>query len=236
MMRQFKMFLTCGLLAAGGAVSAQVEITETPFSPYGVTNEGVIVGTTTANAPFYLWFPETGEMREIGGVSAGNGIGGNANISDDGKWISAALYDSLLMPQAWDTIQFPGEEILFTDLIFLQGLDYGLAAGKIPGKDTVVMKSTVSGGLNWSSMEGNFAFSEHKGGFNVVAGLTYMGAAGGDNGALYMGSVSGSWRSIDSVPDMEVAAYRAVDFIEQMPSRDLLLGSWPTAVLSFGGL
>ena len=48
-----------------------------------VSNNGVVAGSSTASAEYFIWTPAGGHQI-IGGVSAGNGAGGQADI--DYQW------------------------------------------------------------------------------------------------------------------------------------------------------
>lgn len=86
-MKHGKKFLLLGFLAVSGTGFAQLEVTDRKFSTQGVTNEGLVVGTTDQMSSYYLWNPDEGDMFMIGGVSAGNGIGGvPASPMTGGKW------------------------------------------------------------------------------------------------------------------------------------------------------
>lgn len=76
-------------MAAGMILTAQAEerawyISVPKTSATSVTNEGLAVFSGDQNTPFNIWNPRTGEVKEIGGISAGQGIGGCAAFSLDG--------------------------------------------------------------------------------------------------------------------------------------------------------
>ena len=58
------------------------------FNLTGVSNEGKMVGYTAFTMSYYIWTPESGDMQNIGGVGAGQGFGGQAKFSNDGKFLS----------------------------------------------------------------------------------------------------------------------------------------------------
>jgi len=57
-----------------------------------VSNTGVVAGSSTASVEYFIWTPDGGHQI-IGGVSAGNGAGGQAGISADGTIVSATMAD-----------------------------------------------------------------------------------------------------------------------------------------------
>lgn len=58
------------------------------FNLTGVSNEGKMVGYTAFTMSYYIWTPESGDLQNIGGVGAGQGFGGQAKFSNDGKFLS----------------------------------------------------------------------------------------------------------------------------------------------------
>lgn len=100
-MKKKLLFIAVGLLMTC-AVSAQLYITNETLNFNSVTNDGIAVGSPGQNQPFYLWNPFSGEYTLIGGVSAGNGVGGVARFSDDGKMLAASMHsDSLQVNTQW---------------------------------------------------------------------------------------------------------------------------------------
>lgn len=225
-----KLLLMAGFALAVLPSQGQLEITE-DLGTYDVTNEGLVVGAPTAwNSPYYLWNPGTGELTEIGGVSAGEGIGGVARFTDDGKKVAAVMLDSITLPLVWDTATFDAG-ILITDMLFPYTSFMGVAVGKIPGVDTVVLKQSSNGSV-WRSYEERFLeygrLSGNKGGLECVAVIDDgdLCIVGGENGALYYGNLGGgSWNPIPGIPDSSTDPhYRAVDFIQAEPYVGLIGG------------
>lgn len=219
-----KQILSLGLLAAWGTGFAQVEMTDGQYQPYGVTNDGVVVvGGMNFNDPYYLWTPEEDDIFMIGGVTAGNGIGGVARFTDDGRKVAAVMMDSILLPLQWDTIALPGLEasdsVVLTDILFYQQNSCGIVVGKRPLSDTMVIMTTVNEGRSWSDLlrTGTLLNLEGKdlSGFNVAAlADPYNVVAGGDKGTLYSGWLTGGmWNPVDNLPAMEVGSYTALDFM-----------------------
>lgn len=107
-----------GLLAAAGAASAGNSQFWTNTVGQGfcesISNNGVAAGSFQAfGGQYFVWTAETGAFP-IGGVAAGNGVGGQATISHDGAFVSgtvlnmvsglheAAIYD--VAGEAWTAI------------------------------------------------------------------------------------------------------------------------------------
>ena len=52
------------------------------YSPSGISDTGVVVGTDDFAGQYFMWTPSGGAVL-IGGVSANDGYGGQATISND---------------------------------------------------------------------------------------------------------------------------------------------------------
>lgn len=72
------------------SVLAQITIREGNFAATGVSDEGVVVGHIGENSPYYLWDTRSGSFQKIGGLSAGNNVGGWGSISADGRYVSGS--------------------------------------------------------------------------------------------------------------------------------------------------
>lgn len=80
----------------------KVFVTEGQYFITDVTNEGVAVVHPDQASPHYLWDAHNGTYRYIGGVSSGNGVGGVARFTPDGKRVFATMQsDNILLNTAW---------------------------------------------------------------------------------------------------------------------------------------
>jgi uncharacterized membrane protein len=64
-----------------------------PGLAMGVSDSGRVVGDNNATGEYFLWTAQSGPM-DIGGAVAGNGIGGNPDISDDGLFVGGTVLNS----------------------------------------------------------------------------------------------------------------------------------------------
>lgn len=82
----------CAAFAQSSDDGKKAWFTETQYYSSGVNNEGQAIIFVDQCKPYEIWTPKTGEIKTIGGISAGNGIGGLGRYSDDGARISAVMY------------------------------------------------------------------------------------------------------------------------------------------------
>ena len=59
----------------------------------GISDNGVGAGSTLGNGHYFRW-TAAGGSQDIGGVSPGNGIGGEGEISRDGRYISGTTFNA----------------------------------------------------------------------------------------------------------------------------------------------
>lgn len=81
------------IAAAGSSASAQVyRLGVGNGLSQSISNNGIVVGDTTPAGTYFMWDANNGQA-DIGGVSAGNGVGGTAKISNDGRWVGGTTYN-----------------------------------------------------------------------------------------------------------------------------------------------
>ncbi len=61
----------------------------------GVSNNGVVSGSALASGGQYFAWTANGGASLIGGVSAGQGVGGRATISNDGRYIGGTVFNAV---------------------------------------------------------------------------------------------------------------------------------------------
>ncbi|MFG0259865.1 MAG: hypothetical protein ACF8LK_05875 [Phycisphaerales bacterium JB041] len=87
--------ITAALLIAAAATTASAQVyrlgTDAGLSQ-SISDNGTVVGDNGAGAPYFMWNAANG-ITSIGGVSAGNGVGGTPKISNDGRWVGGTTYN-----------------------------------------------------------------------------------------------------------------------------------------------
>ncbi|MGM9815578.1 MAG: T9SS type A sorting domain-containing protein [Lepagella sp.] len=225
-----KKTLLLSILGLGMAsmLQAQVYISEEMPMPNftSVTNEGVAVGFEDQNCPFYTWDPYTNTYTYIGGMSSGQGVGGNPSFSDDGKLIAGPMpSDEISLSVDWTKTVYD----TFADFKFHQFSkvsDYMLFAvgGSSNGEAGIILKST-NNGVTWkradqlSRQKDDGTWENYTPESRVLA-ISPMSNwqiwAGGEDGLLVLGRGNGYWdNKVPMVNDEATAAkaYYAIDFI-----------------------
>ncbi|MGI6222691.1 MAG: T9SS type A sorting domain-containing protein [Prevotella sp.] len=211
---------------------AQIYFTSDLPSLSSVTNDGRVVGTTGQNKPFQIWNYKDNTLVEIGGCSAGQGVGGQARFSDDGSFIVGPMYnENLPMNTDWHSILDTTFSCHFTDYC-VSPYGYLFVVGTKDNDSTgVILRSTNKGG-SWRTFDQVYTSADYK----PEAGMLSIAAAGprellvgGYNGKVYV-CTSSYWSACDPHPagdSTAVKAYTAMDFAQDEGSyycRYCLLG------------
>lgn len=213
-MKKFNVTLA-GLFAVN-CLFAQVTILEENFTPTGVSNDGFVVGYYDQSSPYSLWNPESGEMTEIGGVSAGNGIGGKAKFSVDGKYISGTMWTEWAYSKEWEKNTLTDYPYTFDHICNVPRMtDMMFAVGYDANDDKGVVLTSMDGKF-WSRSV------ESQKGLEAICFLTdAVGIVGGKDGMFaYTTNRGNSWQSIDPRPEGcndVIASYKTIDFIQEEP-------------------
>lgn len=87
-----KTTMIASLLVAAGTTQGQFY--EVPTGRIdGISNVGTASGSTFDQVQYFAWTP-TGGAVGIGGVTPGNGVGGQGKISNDGRYISGTTFNA----------------------------------------------------------------------------------------------------------------------------------------------
>lgn len=214
-----------GLMTAN-LMSAQVYITDIKFDANGVNNDGLVVGSQDQNQPILLWNPFDNTYTNIGGISAGNGIGGVARFSGDGKFVAAPMpYDAIPLNSEWERGDYPDFAYTYNDIIYITDFNLFAIGTSDDGKTGIILRS-ANQGTTWQQSDdisaqkedGTYYMHKPEGGIQAFAPLSYYQIlAGGKNGVLYFSSNGcNSWSHIDIQPkddDLTVDTYWTMDFM-----------------------
>lgn len=98
-MNKFKVMLAGAAIAAlpaAGLASEFWSLGSAAGLTEGISDTGVAAGSTgNASGEYFLWTSGTGALP-IGGAPPGNGIGGQAKVSNDGRYISGTTYNAAM--------------------------------------------------------------------------------------------------------------------------------------------
>lgn len=217
----------CAAFAQSSDDGKKAWFTETQYYSSGVNNEGQAIIFVDQCKPYEIWTPKTGEIKTIGGISAGNGIGGLGRYSDDGARISAVMYsDNINVFENWIKTTLKDIDFNFSELSCPTGVML-FAIGTSEDKQTGYMTKTTNNGKVWATSSiaviNNEGGSEDqnqdwKGGLKFISWQSWsVGFTGGYNGCFYFTNNNGSsWSEIDPHPTGntdKVDTYCAMDFI-----------------------
>lgn len=215
-------FLTLGMAAA--SASAQVYVTtEQPLPNLtSVTNEGSSVGANDQNCPFYIWNAPADTYLNIGGISSGQGVGGQGVFAGDGRTLVAPCPDEALPYNTeWVAAMMPDyADYDIHGIVRFSTASLYAYGSKRDGSEGIILFSS-NDGLSWRRYDFLVIQDESGSWLNVrpdfpirfVGVVTdYCILAGGDDGNLYMSRANESWQIV--VPDgtwytQEVTAYTA---------------------------
>lgn len=213
-MKKFNVTLA-GLFAVN-CLFAQVTILDENFSPTGVSNEGLVVGYYDQRSPYYLWDTKSNDMKEIGGVSAGEGIGGQAKFSADGKYISATMWTDWEYSKEWQKTSLTDYPFTYNNICSVPQMNNMMfAVGQNDDGSKGVILRSFDGQVWQRSIEAEK-------GLESICFLTdNVGLVGGKDGMFAVTTHRGEgWQAMDPRPEGcedVIASYKAIDFTQEEP-------------------
>jgi photosystem II stability/assembly factor-like uncharacterized protein len=203
------------LLFAGSAFS-QVTTLEGNLSPTGVSNEGLVVGSYDQTSPYFLWTPKDDNVKKIGGVSSGNGIGGKARFSADGKYISSSMWTDWEISKTWQktTIKDFGYKLnAIAKVPIVKNLSF-LVGENSDGSKGIIMSSSDGQSL--------IKLSTVNYGLKAISALTseVAIACGRDGNMVYSAHRGNGWTKMDARPEGctdTISCFESIDFTKEEP-------------------
>ena len=224
MLKQILSLIGLGLAAT---TSAQVSICDYISTFHSVTNEGVAVGTSGQNKPFFLWDTKTNEVKVIGGKSSGDeGGAGRARFRADGKVLAAPCeFDHIPVNSEWRKTENTDYDFHFNGFAFQSNYALLAVGASADGKSGIVLKS-ANNGISWQrcddSFEGGIKYENETGwrpqtGLYSIASVGYGNMyIGGGDGMIFYGKGNSEWHPCNIHPEndnTEVSTYWAMDFM-----------------------
>lgn len=216
----------CAAFAQSGDDGKKAWFTEGEYYSSGVNNEGQAIVFAGQCKPYEIWTPKTGEVKTIGGTSAGSGIGGLGRYSDDGTKVAAVMYsDEIKVTTNWSEVKIDGFDFNFHELSKVPVGINMFAIGSSADGQTGYMIKNVDNGKTWRKCNiGVTNIGEDpeeqvwKGGLEFIAWQTWnIGITGGHNACFYYTVDGGSsWTEVDPHPagnTDKVDTYSAMYFI-----------------------
>ena len=204
-------------LAGTTMISAQrVYVTEGQQFTTDVTNEGVAVVSSDQCQPYFLWDPITNEYTMIGGISAGNGIGGVARFSPDEKRVYAVTpSENITINSNWQkvTVHKYADYDVFDIDRSLKGSNLNTAALLVKQGGGIMFLSSSNNGLKWLDSDGleDESLVPHQ---MSVLGWHQFIAADSENGPKILESKGNfSWYERDVRPEgntTEIKSFTAI--------------------------
>lgn len=230
--KKYILSLSClygGLLfAQNNNTDQRVWFTESQNFSTSVNNNGEVLVHSDICEPVKIWTPMTGEYKEIGGISAGNGIGGVARFSADGRKISSTMpVEKFDVPDVWaNSVVLDGKMSIRKIVPYHANKDnrrlFAVTANDECTEGSILVSS--NSGQSWR--EENYMIDGSKIEALVSLGMYgyYNIFVGGYNGALYYTKNEGAyWQKVDARPEgvtEEVGVYRAIYFQPYVESQD----------------
>jgi hypothetical protein len=188
-----KLLLTIPIcLFSFNLIYGQFIVKDVMFQPTGVSNLGLVVGYEAQSGPYSIWKPDSSITVNIGGLAPGNGIGGQAQFSNNGDFLSGTGYG----PLGAEMSRYNGTTHQWSvvgSLGFVVDSTAGGGFGISGDGNTVV-------GLSWADTTGGVAYA-HAVAWNQAEGIIDLGslhdsihASTRANAASYDGSVVVGWQ------------------------------------------
>lgn len=195
-MKQKSIYILLALLLSARLGSAQFIAQETQFSPTGVSNQGKVAGYLAQSGPYSIWLPDSASTVIIGGLAPGNGPGGQAGFSLDGRYLSGTSMgtDSSVQMSRYD--RTTGIWTQLGSLGYTSGTD--LSDGYCISGDG----GTVAG-LAWADTTGGrlfthaVAWTQQHGIYDLGSLYDSIGRSTRANAVSYDGSVIVGWQDFN---------------------------------------
>lgn len=176
------------LSLVAGAASAQFW-TASGVLTEGISDNGIASGSANPAGHYFMWTAGD-SLIDIGGVSPGNGVGGQGKISADGRYISGTTYNAAM--NYHEMSRYDTTTGTWTGFGLLPGggqIDAEVSSGwAISGNGMSVA------GLGWLSSGQAHAMQWNDGAGVSDLGSTVAGRSSRANGLNYDGSVVAGWQ------------------------------------------
>ena len=196
------------------SLAAQVYLRNDGLQATGVTNDGTAVGLYGENGYYYLWNPQKNQVKNIGGITAGNGLGGFATISADGKYVSGLTPITRKVETQMERIHLTDDEsFTVTDIVPVGTMLYAITKSKPDGGNGMILTSSDNG-KNWKRSDVNLAGV----GLETISVLNdFVYIVGGHAGGLFATVNGGTTWSVlpQAIASESVEVYRSIDFRDE---------------------
>ena len=216
-MQNFRLFLfsTLAGLASTTTLFAQYLVKPTFFETTGVSCQGMVSGYEVQSGPYLLWNPADNSITTIGGTAPGNGVGGRAQFSENGNYISGCDLTEIPVNTDWQRYVLEDYDYIFMSMEFPEGKnEFGYAAGEsLTYNGNGIVLRTTDGGLKWQSM---WIDTENRGLEAISFPSISTGYVGGWN--LYFAKTINAgwdWEVMNPGAGQDVYVYTSMDFKDE---------------------
>lgn len=187
------------VLLSTNTALAQFIVRDDAFQPTGLTNSGLVAGYAAQAGPYSIWNPDLASTEDIGGLAPGNGIGGQAQCSYNGNFLSGTS-------QGTNGIELSRYDRTTGEWTALGSLGIQIDATFSGGYSISGDGNTVVG-LSWADTTGGLPAHAHAVAYNQADGLMDLGTlfpgrstranAASEDGGVVVGwqDFNGPWKS-----------------------------------------
>jgi photosystem II stability/assembly factor-like uncharacterized protein len=206
------------LMCAFGAVSgsAQFLVKPTFFETTGVSNDGIVSGYEGQAGPYSLWNPDNNTFYNIGGAAPGQGVGGSARFSEDGKFLSGSNYIEQTISTDWTRNVLSNYDYIFKAIEFPENQHgWGYAAGEsLTNSGNGILLRTVDAGVHWTE---KWVDTDNRGIESMSFPTIYTGYMGGWNHYFAKTTDAGNeWTVLNPAGFDDVYVYKTITFKDEL--------------------
>jgi len=186
------------------------------FETTGVSNVGTVSGYESQTGPYIIWNPDANTTQYIGGVAPGNGVGGSAEFSNDGNFLSGTNMIDLPISTDWQRNILTEYNYIFRGIEFPEAQDlFGYAVGQsLTYNGNGIVLRTTNGGQTWGAMW----VDDQQRGLEAMSFPTFgTGYVGGFNHYFAKTENAGwDWTELNPAGTDNVYKYTAIEFADDL--------------------
>ncbi|WP_309641505.1 T9SS type A sorting domain-containing protein [Flavobacterium sp.] len=197
-------------------LSAQFLVKPTFFETTGVSNDGLVSGYEAQAGPYSIWNPDTNDFDSIGGAAPGQGVGGAAKFSADGKYLSGSNYIVQNISTDWTRRVLSDYDYIFKAIEFPENQDtWGYAAGQsLTNEGNGILLRTLDAGVHWTE---KWVDTQNRGIEAMSFPTINTGYVGGWNHYIAKTTDAGNnWTELTPAGLDDVYIYKTINFKDEL--------------------